>query len=81
MSFPVCIAAKILKIKIILFEPNTVIGKANRTMINISYKIICYHNNLKLFPTKHNNKIYLVDRILRKEIYSCKKIIKKILEK
>ena len=77
MSFPVCIAAKILKIKIILFEPNTVIGKANRTMINISYKIICYHNNLKLFPTKHNNKIYLVDRILRKEIYSCKKNNKK----
>ncbi len=77
MSLPICLAAKILKIKIILFEPNSVIGRVNRIMLNISQKLICYDNNLKLLPTKHNNKIYLIDRILRKEIYLCKKNLKK----
>ncbi len=77
MSLPLCLAAKILKIKIILFEPNSLIGRTNRIMLKISHKIICYDNELKLFPTKYNNKIYLIDRILRKEIYLCKKNNKK----
>ena len=77
MSLPICLAAKILKIKIILFEPNSVIGRANRVMINISHKIICYDKNLKLLPSKYENKIYLIERILRKEIYLCKKNNKK----
>ena len=75
MSLPLCIAAKILKIKIILFEPNSVIGRANRIMLKISHKIICYDSDLKLLPIKYNNKIYLIERILRKEIYLCKKNI------
>ena len=77
MSLPICIAAKILKIKIILYEPNSVIGRANRIMLNISHKIICHDKDLKLLPIKYTNKIYLIDRILRKEIYLCKKNNKK----
>ena len=77
MSLPICIAAKILNIKIILFEPNSVVGRANRIMLNISHKIICYDKDLKLLPIKYTNKIYLIDRILRKEIYLCKKNNKK----
>ncbi len=77
MSLPICLAARILKIKIILFEPNSVIGRTNRIMLKISHKIICYDNELKSLPIKYKNKIYLIDRILRKEIYSCKKNNKK----
>ena len=77
MSLPICISAKILKIKIILFEPNSVIGKANRIMLKMSYKIISYTKELKLLPPKYNNKIYVIDRILRKEIYLLKKNEKK----
>ena len=77
MSLPICIAAKILKIKIILFEPNSVIGRANRIMLSISHKIICYDKDLKSLPKKYKNKIYLTDRILRKEIYLSKKNNKK----
>ena len=77
MSLPICMAAIILKIKIILFEPNSVIGRTNRIMLKISHKIICYDNDLKLLPIKYNNKIYLIERILRKEIYLCKKNNKK----
>ena len=77
MSLPICLAAKILKIKIILFEPNSVLGRTNKIMLKISHKIICYDNDLKFLPIKYNNKVYLIDRILRKEIYLCKKNIKK----
>ena len=77
MSLPICLAAKILKIKIILFEPNSVIGRTNKIMLKISHKIICYDNELKSIPIEYKNKIYLIDRILRKDIYSCKKNNKK----
>jgi len=77
MSLPICIAAKILRIKIILFEPNSVIGRANRLLLNICYKIICYDKDLKLLPVKYNDKVYLIDRILRKEIYLSNKNNKK----
>ena len=33
MSVPICIAAKILNIKIYLFEPNMVIGRANKFLL------------------------------------------------
>ena len=73
MSIPFCIASYLLNIKIILFEPNSVLGRANKFMLKFSKKIICYDKNLKLFPEKYKNKIYLLDPILRKEIYFIKK--------
>ena len=81
MSLPLSIAAKILKTKIILFEPNSVIGRANRIMLGFSNKIVCYDKDLKLFPKKYANKIYIIDRILRKETYLSKKNCKKNFEK
>ncbi|MDA8671328.1 glycosyltransferase [Candidatus Pelagibacter bacterium] len=34
MSLPLCLAAKILKIKIFLLEPNMIIGRANKLFLN-----------------------------------------------
>ena len=73
ISFPLSIASWLLKIKIILFEPNSVLGRTNKLMIRFSKKIICYDKNIKLFPNKHLSKIYLINPILRKNIYSQKK--------
>ena len=77
MSFPLTIASLFLKIKIFLFEPNSVLGKANKFMIKLSKKIICYDKNIKFFPKKYSNKIYLINPILRKSFYSIKKNKKK----
>jgi len=77
MSMPLCIASKFLNIKIFLFEPNSILGRANKFMLPIAKKIICYHEDIKLFPKKFLNKIYLVKPILRKEIYSYKENISK----
>ena len=69
MSFPFCIAAKAFGIKIFLFEPNTVLGRSNKILLRFSKNIFCYHNNLINFPEKFKEKIILIDRLLKKEVY------------
>ena len=77
MSVPFCIAAKFLKIKIYLFEPNMVLGRSNKLIIKYSEKILCYNSKIKNFPEKLKHKIFLIDTILPKKIYSRKKNLEK----
>tara|TARA_B100001142_G_scaffold326127_1_gene381017 strand:- start:5773 stop:6843 length:1071 start_codon:yes stop_codon:yes gene_type:complete len=72
MSLPICIASKILNIKIYLFEPNMVLGRANKLFIRFCEKIFCYSNKIKNLPNKFNNKIVLINTMIRKEFYSIK---------
>ena len=80
MSLPLCISAKILNLKIYLFEPNMVLGRANIFFIKLSKKIFCYSNNIKKFPNKYLNKITVINPLLRKNFYSIKFSDKKILD-
>ena len=73
MSLPLCLSAKMLKVKIYLFEPNVVIGRSNKFFIKFSEKIISYSKNLKNFPEKYKHKIFLIEPLLRKKIYQEKK--------
>ena len=73
MSLPLCLASNLLNIKIYIFEPNLVLGRANKFMLNFAKKIICYDKNLKGISKKLSNKIYLVKPLLRKEIYKYQK--------
>ena len=70
MSLPLCIAAKIFKIKVYLFEPNMVLGRVNSIFLKYTEKIFCYSNKIINFPKKHLSKILLIDSLLRKEFYS-----------
>ncbi len=72
MSLPLCIASKILNIKLFLFEPNMVLGRSNKFFINFCEKIFCYSYEIKNFPSKLKNKISLIPPILRKEFYFAK---------
>ena len=72
MSLPLCIASKILNIKLFLFEPNMVLGRSNKLFINFCKKIFCYSVNIKNFSYKQKNKIILIPPILRKEFYLVK---------
>ena len=80
MSLPLCLASNLLNIKIYIFEPNLVLGRANKLILNFAKKIICYEKNLKGISKKNLNKIYLVKPLLRKEIYELKKNEKTIIE-
>ena len=69
MSLPLCMAAKILKIKIFLLEPNMVIGRANKFFLNFCEKIVCYDSNIINFPKKFINKSIVLAPLLRKRYY------------
>ena len=69
MSLPLCIGAKILNIKLLLFEPNMVLGRSNKFFISYCQKIFCYSNNVKKFPPRFKNKIKVIPAILRKNFY------------
>ncbi len=73
MTIPFCIAAFILKKKIFLFEPNSVLGRSNKFVLKFSQKIICYDKDLKNFPNKYNSKMVVIKPILKKQIFSIKK--------
>ena len=73
MSLPLCIASKLLNINIFSLEPNSVIGRANKSMLFLTKKIICYDKNLRGISEKFLNKIYLIKPLLRKEIYNYEK--------
>jgi len=81
MSLPLCMSAKLLKIKIYLFEPNMVIGRANKFFLKFSEKIICYSDKLKNFPQKYKNKIIVINPLLRQKIYQEKKNVENIIKK
>jgi UDP-N-acetylglucosamine--N-acetylmuramyl-(pentapeptide) pyrophosphoryl-undecaprenol N-acetylglucosamine transferase len=72
MSLPLCIASKILNLRLFLFEPNMVLGRSNNLFINTCKKIFCYSENIKNLPEKFKNKICVIPTLLRKEFYSEK---------
>ena len=69
MSLPLIIAAKFLRLKIYLLEPNLVLGRANKFYLNSCYKIFCYTNKIKNFPEKFKNKMIIINPLVRKNIY------------
>ena len=80
MSIPLSLASYLMKIKIFVFEPNSILGRSNQLTLKFAKKIICYDINLKKIPKKYHKKIYLIKPLLRKEIYKYKKNVKKTLE-
>jgi len=73
MSLPLCLASKILNIKIFLFEPNMILGRSNKFFIKSCDKIFCYSTKIKNFPKKHIKKISVIPALLRKKFYDVKK--------
>ena len=69
MSLPVILAAKLLKLKIYLIEPNHVLGRANKLFLNSCQKIFCYTKKIKNFPSEHINKIEIINPLVRQKIY------------
>ena len=73
MSLPLCLASKILNIKIFLFEPNMVLGRANKFFIKSCEKIFCYSDKIKNLPNKYIKKITIIPALLRTKFYDVKK--------
>jgi UDP-N-acetylglucosamine--N-acetylmuramyl-(pentapeptide) pyrophosphoryl-undecaprenol N-acetylglucosamine transferase len=69
MSLPLCLAAKILSIKIYLIEPNIVLGRANKFFLYFAKKLICYSKELINLPKKFKDKQTIVMPLIRKKYY------------
>ena len=70
MSLPLCLASKILNIKLFLFEPNMVLGRSNKFFIKFCKKIFCYSDKIKNFPELYKSKISIIPALLRKKFYN-----------
>ena len=67
-SFPVCIAATILRIPFIIYENNLHIGKANRYLLPYAEKVFVSYKELEGIEEKYQKKICEIGNIIRKEI-------------
>ena len=52
MSVPICLAARLLNLKLFLFEPNLVLGGGNSFLLNYCKKIFTYSKKLKIYLTQ-----------------------------
>tara|TARA_B100000575_G_C23131382_1_gene656343 strand:+ start:1519 stop:2610 length:1092 start_codon:yes stop_codon:yes gene_type:complete len=73
-SFPICIAASILKIKFIIYENNLIIGKANKYLLPFAKKIFVSYKELEGIPLNYKNKVIEIGNIIREEIIYSNKI-------
>ncbi len=69
-AFPVCIAARILKIPLIIYENNLHIGKANKYLLPFANKVLISFNELTGIKKAYAHKVSKIGNIIRKEIFS-----------
>ncbi len=70
MSLPIVLAAKVFKKKIILFEPNSVIGRSNQFLLRFSSYIFCYDKKINIKNSNGRSyKLIVIDPILNSCFY------------
>jgi UDP-N-acetylglucosamine--N-acetylmuramyl-(pentapeptide) pyrophosphoryl-undecaprenol N-acetylglucosamine transferase len=77
VSFPLCIAAKILNIPLIIYENNIILGKTNIFLLPFAKKVMLAMESVNNLPLKYRNKIYTVGHIIRDQILDYLKEEKK----
>tara|TARA_B100001250_G_scaffold406840_1_gene426565 strand:+ start:408 stop:1493 length:1086 start_codon:yes stop_codon:yes gene_type:complete len=72
-SFPVCLAAKMLRIPFIIYENNLVIGKANKFLLPFAKKMFVSYSELEGVNEKYKLKIAHIGNIVRDNILNFNK--------
>ena len=67
-SFPICIAASILRIKFVIYENNLIIGKANKFLLPFAKNIFVAYEELEGISEKYKKKVVEIGNIVREEI-------------
>ena len=70
-SFPVCLAASILRINSIIYENNLIIGKANKYLLPLA-KIFVSYKEVEGLNSKYDNKVVEIGNLVREEIKEFK---------
>ena len=74
-SFPVCVAAKLLRIPFIIYENNLIIGKANRYLMPFAKKVFVSYRELEGVSEKYKKKVCEIGNIISKEIINYENTI------
>ncbi len=72
-SFPVCLAGILLRIPIIIYENNLLIGKANRFLTPFAKRIFVTYKDIQGIKTKYKDKTIVVGNIIRENILNFSK--------
>jgi len=77
VSFPISIISKFFGIPLVIYESNTMIGRANKFLLSSSRKIFIAREICMKLPQKYKNKTHIVGAVLDKKIinYEHKKTI------
>ena len=67
-SFPLCLAAKTLNIPFIIYESNLLLGKSNRYLIPLAFKIFLAYEDAEGIDLKFKSKVVTTGNIIREEI-------------
>ena len=66
VAFPYCIVSKVLNIPLVIYEPNLVLGRANKVLFPLSSKLLIATNKTKKLPLSNLHKIIEVGALVRK---------------
>ena len=80
-SFPICLAAKILNIPLVIYENNLVLGRTNKILLPFATKLLVSTNKINEKLKEPKNKISVVGNLLREEIIKNKNFTKQTDEK
>ena len=80
-SFPICVAGFILRIPIIIYENNLIIGRANKFLLPIVKKIMLSTDKVKGIGPKYENKIFVSGYILKESILNSINLKKQLAPK
>ena len=66
VAFPYCIVSKVLNIPLVIYEPNLVLGRANKVLFPLSSKLLIATKKTKKLPLSNLYKIVEVGALVRK---------------
>ena len=81
VSFPTSFAAKFFNLPLAIYEPNMVIGKANRYLLLFAKKIFLAKKIKLNFPERYKKKVDIVGPIINKNIINYSNLKKKKIKK
>ena len=70
VSFPISFVSRFFNLPLLIYENNSVLGRANRFLLPLAKKILLSNVIKKNFPEKYKNKIHKVGPILNKNIFN-----------
>jgi len=77
VSFPISFVSKFFKLPLVIYEPNLVLGKANKYLISYAKKVFLAKKIKINFPEKYEKKINIVGPIISKNIINHSNFEKK----